>query len=77
MIILHVSNVNNIKRETDLSLIEIKTPKAKNIVKFTYGTFFGITQNEEDLFKARNYYRLCIVHSITEVYVLMIMNKHV
>ena len=70
-IILNVPNVNDIKSENDLTLGEIKTTKAKNITKLPYGAFFGITQNEEDLFKARNNFRLCIVHSITEDYVLI------
>lgn len=70
-IILNVSNVNDIKNEEDLTLVEIKTTKAKNIKQLPYGAFFGITQNEEDLFKAKSNYRLCIVHSITEDYVLI------
>lgn len=70
-IILNVSNMNEIKSENDVTLVEIKTTKAKNIKKLPYGAFFGITQNEEDLFKARKNYRLCIVHSITEDYVLI------
>jgi len=70
-IILNVSNVSDIKSGRDLTLVEIKTTKAKNVTKLPYGAFFGITQNEEDLFKSRNNYRLCIVHSITEDYVLI------
>ena len=70
-IILNVPNVDDIKNENDLTLVEIKTTKAKNITQLPYGAFFGITQNEEDLFKARNNFRLCIVHSITEDYVLI------
>ena len=70
-IILNVPNVDDIKNENDLTLVEIKTTKAKNITQLPYGAFFGITQNEEDLFKARNNFSLCIVHSITEDYVLI------
>lgn len=70
-IILNVPNVDDIKNENDLTLVEIKTTKAKNITQLPYGAFFGITQNEEDLFKSRNNFRLCIVHSITEDYVLI------
>ena len=70
-IILNVSNIDDIKNENDLTLVEIKTTKAKNITQLPYGAFFGITQNEEDLFKSRNNFRLCIVHSITEDYVLI------
>jgi hypothetical protein len=70
-IILNVPSVKDIKSDNDLILVEIKTTKAKNIIKLPYGAFFGITQNEEDLFKAKNNFRLCIVHSITEDYVLI------
>jgi hypothetical protein len=70
-IILNVPNVNDIKNEKDVTLVEIKTTKAKNIKKLPYGAFFGITQNEEDLFKAKSNFRLCIVHSITEDYAMI------
>ena len=70
-IILNVSSVVDVKSESDLLLVEIKTTKAKNITKLPYGAFFGITQNEEDLFKVQNNFRLCIVHSVTEDYVLI------
>jgi len=70
-IILNVPSVSDVKNENDLTLVEIKTTKAKNIIQLPYGVFFGITQNEEDLFKARENYRLCIVHSVTEDYVLI------
>ena len=70
-IILKVKNLSDIKSENDLILVEIKTTQAKNITKLPYGAFFGITKNEEDLFKTRNNFRLCIVHSITEDYVLL------
>ncbi len=70
-IILNVPNVSDIKNEKDVILVEIKTTKAKNALNLPYGAFFGITKNEEDLFKARNNFRLCIVHSLTEEYVLI------
>ena len=76
-IILHVLNVNDIKTEKDLTLVEIKTTKAKNITQLPYGAFFGITQNEEELFKERNNFRLCIVHSITEDYVLIDYDEYI
>jgi hypothetical protein len=75
-IILNVPSVKDIKSDNDLILVEIKTTKAKNIIKLPYGAFFGITQNEEDLFKAKNNFRLCIVHSITEAYVLINYNEY-
>ena len=76
-IILNVPNVNDIKSESDLTLVEIKTTKAKNITKLPYGAFFGITQNEEDLFKSRSNYRLCIVHSLTEDYALIDYKEYI
>ena len=70
-IILNVPNISDIKTEKDVTLVEIKTTKAKNATELPYGAFFGITQNEEDLFKAKNNFRLCIVHSINKEYVLI------
>lgn len=69
--ILNVPNISDIKTEKDVTLVEIKTTKAKNATELPYGAFFGITQNEEDLFKAKNNFRLCIVHSINKEYVLI------
>lgn len=84
-LILNVSSVSDIKSESDVILVEIKTTKAKNATSLPYGAFFGITQNEEDLFKARKNYRLCIVHSTTkdhclltyDEYIALIQNKRV
>jgi hypothetical protein len=70
-IILNVPNISDIKTEKDVTLVEIKTTKAKNATELPYGAFFGITQNEEDLFKTKNNFRLCIVHSINKEYVLI------
>ena len=39
--------------EEDVTLVIIKTTKAKNAKELPYGAFFGITKNEEDLFKAK------------------------
>lgn len=69
--ILHVPSVNDIQSENDVTLVEIKTTKAKNITQLPYGVFFGITKNEEDLFRVKSNFRLCIVHSLTEEYVLI------
>lgn len=69
--ILNVTRVSEVKNCNDVILVEIKTTKAKNIIQLPYGVFFGITQNEEDLFEARKNYRLCIVHSETEEYVFI------
>ena len=43
--------------------LRVKTTKAKNVKTLPYGAFFGFTQNEEDLFKSKDNYRLCIVHT--------------
>lgn len=59
---LLVSDFSQIKTEKDFLYIEIKTTKAKNIKTLPYGVFFGFTQNEEELFKLKDNYRLCIVH---------------
>ena len=76
-IILNVPNVIDIRNENDVTLVEIKTTKAKNATELPYGAFFGITQNEEDLFKAKKNYRLCIVHSTNEKYVLITYNEYI
>ena len=75
-IILNVPNVSDIKNENDVTLIEIKTTKAKNAIELPYGAFFGITQNEENLFKAKKNYRLCIVHSTNKEYVLITYEEY-
>ena len=75
-IILNVPNISDIKTEKDVILVEIKTTKAKNATELPYGAFFGITQNEEDLFKAKNNFRLCIVHSINKEYVLITYKEY-
>lgn len=75
-IILNVPNVCDIKTELDVILVEIKTTKAKNAKVLPYGAFFGITQNEEDLFKAKKNFRLCIVHSINKDYILITYDEY-
>jgi len=63
-IILHINNVFKIENQDDVTLVEIKSTKAKNIKKLPYRVFFGITKNEEDLFKSLKNYRVCIGHSL-------------
>lgn len=60
---LLVPDFGQVKSENDFLLIEIKTTKAKKVKTLPYGAFFGFTQNEEDLFKSKDNYRLCIVHT--------------
>jgi hypothetical protein len=82
---LLVPSMSQIKSENDFLLIEIKTTKAKNVKTLPYGAFFGFTQNEEDLFKSKDNYRLCIVHTGLkeyysmgyEEYLSLIQNKRV
>jgi len=47
---LNVNTISEIKNDNDVTLVEIKSTKAKNIKTLPYGVFFGITKNEEDLF---------------------------
>ena len=82
---LLVPSMSQIKSKNDFLLIEIKTTKAKNVKTLPYGAFFGFTQNEEDLFKSKDNYRLCIVHTGLkeyysmgyEEYLSLIQNKRV
>lgn len=74
--ILNVPNFKDVKSDNDLLLVEIKTTKAKNAQNLPYGAFFGITQNEEDLFKTKSNFRLCIVHSIIRNYVLLTYKEY-
>ena len=76
-IILNVPSISDIKTERDVTLVEIKTTKAKKAKELPYGAFFGITKNEEDLFKAKSNYRLCIVHSINRDYVLITYDEYI
>ena len=76
-IILNVPNISDIRTEKDVMLVEIKTTKAKNAKELPYGAFFGITKNEEDLFKAKTNYRLCIVHSTYRNYVLIKYEEYI
>jgi len=75
-IILNVPSALDVQSEEDIMLIEIKTTKSKNATNLPYGAFFGITENEENLFQAKKNYRLCIVHSTTEDYVLLTYKEY-
>tara|TARA_B110000196_G_C20713907_1_gene460978 strand:+ start:101 stop:550 length:450 start_codon:yes stop_codon:yes gene_type:complete len=75
-IILNVKSISDINSKNDIDLIEIKTTKAKNINKLPYGAFFGITENEENLFKSMKNYKLCIVHTLTRDFVLLRFNEY-
>ena len=73
---LLVQDFAQVKSENDFLLIEIKTTKAKNVRKLPFGVFFGFTQNEEDLFKSKENYRLCIVHTGLNEYYAMGYNEY-
>mgnify|MGYP007008427233 CR=1 FL=1 len=75
-VILNVNSISDVNSKNDIDLIEIKTTKAKNIKKLPYGAFFGITENEENLFKSMNNYKLCIVHTLTKDFVLLSFNEY-
>ena len=68
--------ISDINSKNDVDLIEIKTTKAKNIKKLPYGAFFGITENEKNLFKLMKNYKLCIVHTLTKDFVLLTFNEY-
>ena len=75
-VILNVNSFEKVKTKKDFTLIEIKTTRAKNITELPYGVFFGITQNEEDLFRSIDNYRLCIVHPDLKKYVLLDFDEY-
>jgi hypothetical protein len=70
-VILKVESINEVESHADLLLVEIKTTKSKKVTELPYGVFFGITENEEDLFKSLPNYRLCIVHTGLRKHVLL------
>jgi len=70
-IILKVPHIKEVKTKDDFDLIEIKTTKSKAVKKLPYNVFFGFTENEEDLFRLLDNYKLCIVHTILQDYVLI------
>ncbi len=70
-VILNVPTAFDVKSQKDCLLVEIKTTSSSNVKKLPYGVFFGFTKNEEDLFKDYSNYRLCIVHTELEEYVLL------
>ena len=70
-VILNVSSVSKVISSKDFILVEIKTTSAKNVKELPYGVFFGLTKNEEDLFKKIDNYRLCIVHNKLKKHILL------
>ncbi|MBC8522359.1 hypothetical protein H8D29_00355 [PVC group bacterium] len=70
-VLLHVDQFDMIRSSKDFTLIEIKTTKSKKVTELPYDVFFGFTENEEDLFRKVDNYRLCIVHTVMEKFVLI------
>ena len=70
-VILNVNDINSITSKDDFTLVEIKTTSSRTVKELPYGVFFGFTKNEEDLFKRVDNYRLCIVHTLLNEYVLL------
>ena len=73
---LKVPTAFDVKKADDCLLIEIKTTNAKNVKELPYNVFFGITKNEEDLFKSHSNYRLCIVHTGKNEYKLLTFKEY-
>jgi len=70
-VILKVSHIDDIKSPEDFLFVEIKATNSKSVTQLPYGVFFGFTENEEQLFKTLENYRLCFVHIGLEDYVLI------
>ena len=70
-VILKASRIDEIKSPEDFLFVEIKTTNSKSVTQLPYGVFFGFTENEEQLFKTLENYRLCFVHIGLDDYVLI------
>ena len=75
-VLLNVNSFEDVKSKEDFTLIEIKTTSSKSVKELPYGVFFGFTENEENLFKSIDNYRLCIVHIILKKYILLDYNEY-
>ena len=75
-VLLNVNSFEDVKSKEDFTLIEIKTTSSKSVKELPYGVFFGFTENEENLFKSIDNYRLCIVHKILKKYILLDYNEY-
>ena len=75
-VILHVFSFQEVSSAKDFTLVEIKTTNAAGVKELPYGVFFGFTKNEEDLFKTVDNYRLCIVHTSLNKYVLLTYKEY-
>ena len=75
-VLLNVNSFEDVKSKEDFTLIEIKTTSSKSVKELPYGVFFGFTENEENLFKSIDNYRLCIVHTTLKKYILLDFNEY-
>ena len=75
-VILNVGSIDEVKTKQDFTLVEIKTTNSSSVKELPYGVFFGFTENEENLFKLLDNYRLCIVHTGLQKYYLMDYNEY-
>jgi len=75
-VILNVPSFEDVSSDKDFTLVEIKTTNAANVKELPYGVFFGFTKNEEDLFKTVDNYRLCIVHTSLNKYILLTYEEY-
>ena len=75
-VILNVPSFNDVSTKNDFILVEIKTTSSNKIKELPYGVFFGFTENEEDLFKTVDNYRLCIVHTKLKKHILLTYSEY-
>jgi hypothetical protein len=76
-VLLNVNSFEEVKGKEDFMLVEIKTTSSKSVKELPYGVFFGFTKNEEDLFKSIDNYRLCMVHTVLEKFILLDYKEYV
>ena len=67
-VILNVETIDLVESDKDFSFVEVKATNNPSIKELPYGMFFGFTQNEEELFKSTNNYKLCFVHTLLKKY---------
>ena len=75
-IVLLVKSLEQVKTSEDFLFVEVKTTKSRSVKQLPYGVFFGITENEEQLFKSQPNYRLCIVHAVLEEYCVITFSEY-
>ena len=75
-IVLKVKSISDVKSSADFLLIEVKNTKSKSVTKLPYGMFFGFTENEENLFKSQDNYRLCFVHTVLKEYYFLKFDEY-